>query len=137
MWLRAASSGPVIRVDPTFRDQFAITRPTPRYTAVLEALPAVFVCQIDQVRPIVELLCSLTMVALRSTAQGLCCLHGAYAESHAEQVAAPARLSGCKVSSWGQRAGRLLLPRSFRQQGARQCPCCRGCQLVLYQQPQG
>jgi hypothetical protein len=61
------SHGPIIIVDPTFKDQFAITRPTPRYTAVLEALPAVFVCRIDQVRPVVELLCAEMSLAFHST----------------------------------------------------------------------
>eukprot|EP00775_Hariotina_reticulata_P002912 gene2912-3199_t len=60
-------SGPVIIVDPTFRDQFAITRPTPRYTAVLGALPAVFVCQTDRIQPVVELLCAEMSLAFHST----------------------------------------------------------------------
>lgn len=62
-----SSSGGAIFVDPTFRDQFDIAHKTPRYAAVLEALPAVFVCHSSRIQALVELLCAEMSLAFHST----------------------------------------------------------------------
>jgi uncharacterized protein (TIGR01615 family) len=45
-------------VDPTFRDQFALAHPSPRYSAVLDATPPVFVGPLSTLQPLVALLCA-------------------------------------------------------------------------------
>lgn len=60
------SNSSSIIVDPTFRDQFAIAHPSPRYAAVLEALPAVFVGPTSKIQPLVELLCAEMSLAFHS-----------------------------------------------------------------------
>lgn len=60
------SSG-VIIVDPTFRDQFDIAHKTLRYSAVIDALPAVLVCNSSKIQTLVELLCAEMSLAFHST----------------------------------------------------------------------
>ena len=45
-------------VDPVFKDQFEIAKPTPRYAALLASLPDDFVGPMEHVIPLVSFLCS-------------------------------------------------------------------------------
>lgn len=54
-------------MDPTFRDQFDIVHKTPRYAAVLQALPAVLVSHLSRIQALVELLCAEMSLAFHST----------------------------------------------------------------------
>lgn len=52
-------------IDPTFRDNFVIAHPSPRYSAALEALPHVFIGTLSTVQPLVELLCAEMALAFK------------------------------------------------------------------------
>jgi uncharacterized protein (TIGR01615 family) len=55
-----------IIIDPTFRDNFVIAHPSARYSAVLEALPLVFIGTLSKVQPLVEALCSEMSLAFKA-----------------------------------------------------------------------
>jgi len=55
-----------IIIDPTFREQFIIAHPSPRYSAVLDALPPVFIGTPSKVQPLVEFLCSEMVTAFNA-----------------------------------------------------------------------
>lgn len=54
-------------VDPKFAEQFEIAHPSPRYAAVLAAVPAQYVGSEDRLVPLVELLCSEMALAFCAT----------------------------------------------------------------------
>lgn len=54
-----------IVIDPTFKDNFVIAHPSPRYSAVLEAVPVVFVGSLSRVQPLVAALCSEMALAFK------------------------------------------------------------------------
>lgn len=54
-----------IVIDPTFRDNFIIAHPSARYSAVLAALPPVFIGTLSKVQPLVELLCAEMALAFK------------------------------------------------------------------------
>ncbi|KAF8072496.1 hypothetical protein HT031_000155 [Scenedesmus sp. PABB004] len=58
--------GEAVIVDPTFRDQFAIAHPSPRYAAVLDALPPVWVGSAPRLAALVELVCGEMVLAFRA-----------------------------------------------------------------------
>jgi uncharacterized protein (TIGR01615 family) len=53
-------------IDPTFRDNFVIAHPSARYSAVLDALPLVFIGTLSKVQPLVEALCSEMALAFKA-----------------------------------------------------------------------
>ena len=57
-------------VDPKFREQFQIAHPSPRYEALLAAVPAWFVGSEERLIPLVELLCAEMSAAFRATGGG-------------------------------------------------------------------
>lgn len=50
-------------MDPHFAEQFAVARPTPRYAAILEALPDAYVG--TDIKPVVEFLCGELAAAFK------------------------------------------------------------------------
>ena len=52
-------------VDPIFKEQFEIAKPTARYAALLASLPDVFVGPLEHVIPLVSFLCSEIAAAFR------------------------------------------------------------------------
>lgn len=61
----AAAAEEEVIIDPTFRDNFVIAHPSPRYSAALEALPPVFIGTLSTVQPLVELLCAEMALAFK------------------------------------------------------------------------
>lgn len=61
----AAAAAEEVIIDPTFRDNFVIAHPSPRYSAALEALPPVFIGTLSTVQPLVELLCAEMALAFK------------------------------------------------------------------------
>lgn len=61
----AAAASEEVIIDPTFRDNFVIAHPSPRYSAALEALPPVFIGTLSTVQPLVELLCAEMALAFK------------------------------------------------------------------------
>ncbi len=53
-------------VDPKFKEQFEIAKPTPRYAAVLEVLPEVLVLPEVNIVPLVNFLCAEIGLAFRA-----------------------------------------------------------------------
>jgi hypothetical protein len=47
-----------IIIDPTFQEQFRIPVASPRYSAVLEVLPRIYVGDCSQIKPLVEAVCA-------------------------------------------------------------------------------
>lgn len=62
----SSSSATRCIIDPCFREQFEIAHATPRYAAVLEALPAVYVGPEDRMPALVELLCTEMSLAFKA-----------------------------------------------------------------------
>ncbi len=59
-------------MDPKFREQFEIAHPSPRYAALLAAVPAWFVGAEERLIPLVELLCAEMCAAFRATGAAPC-----------------------------------------------------------------
>jgi uncharacterized protein (TIGR01615 family) len=62
---RTPNTAEEIVIDPTFRDNFIIAHPSARYSAVLDALPPVFIGTLSKVQPLVELLCAEMALAFK------------------------------------------------------------------------
>ncbi|KXZ51549.1 hypothetical protein GPECTOR_12g512 [Gonium pectorale] len=84
----------VIIVDPELREQFEVAMPTPRYEALVSALPRVYVGAEERLPLVVEVLCDEMALALRS--KGL--------------VIPPWRESAAMISKWQPKQSKLLIP---------------------------
>lgn len=60
-----SSQQPRLVVDPFFREQFVIAHPTPRYRAILEFLPQVYVGETPRLTQLVTFLCSEMSLAFK------------------------------------------------------------------------
>ncbi|KAG2433007.1 hypothetical protein HXX76_008734 [Chlamydomonas incerta] len=84
----------VIIVDPELREQFEVAMPTPRYDALVAALPRVYVGAEERLPLVVEVLCDELALALRS--KGL--------------IIPPWRESAAMISKWQPKLSKLLVP---------------------------
>ncbi|KAG2448713.1 hypothetical protein HYH02_006069 [Chlamydomonas schloesseri] len=84
----------VIIVDPELREQFEVAMPTPRYEALVAALPRVYVGAEERLPLVVEVLCDELALALRS--KGL--------------IIPPWRESSAMISKWQPKLSKLLVP---------------------------
>ena len=86
-------------MDPKFAEQFHIAHPTPKYAALLAALPAWFVGSEERLVPLVELLCAEMSAAFRATGASAPRLHvcrHVCGLAHAGLLAACAVCSACR-----------------------------------------
>lgn len=54
-----------IVIDPSFRENFIIAHPSPRYCAVLDVVPVVFIGTLSSVQPLVAVLCAEMAMAFK------------------------------------------------------------------------
>ena len=54
-------------VDPVFREQFVIAKPTPRYASLLSSLPDVFIGPFENLTPLVLFLCAEMAASFKET----------------------------------------------------------------------
>ncbi|GLC37313.1 hypothetical protein PLESTB_001137300 [Pleodorina starrii] len=83
----------VIIVDPELREQFEVATPTPRYEALVSALPRVYVGAEERLPMVVEVLCDEMGMALRS--KGM--------------VIPPWRESAAMISKWQPKQAKMLV----------------------------
>lgn len=64
----ASSSNDSFIIDPSFREQFEIAKPTQRFTQVLESVPDLLVIPASRIAPLVTLLCEEVAIAFKFNA---------------------------------------------------------------------